>query len=59
MDKQALCAWLEKKTVSLQADRDHAVQFGNYGKAAQLNGELIGTMNVLSEIEKGDFDSRD
>ena len=59
MDKQAFCAWLEKKIYNLGADRDHAVKLGNYGKAAQLNGELVGTMNVLREIEKGDFDRFD
>jgi hypothetical protein len=55
VDKDLFYKWLEGQTIELEAERDHALKFDNYGKAAEMNGQLISTRNVLSQIELGDF----
>lgn len=57
MSKEDFLAWLRPKVEELRERRDHAVSFGNYGKAAELNGQLDGFVRVISKIEMGDFDS--
>lgn len=55
MNKDALLKWMVLQISELEESRDHAIKFDNYGKAAELQGEISGIKRVISKIELGDF----